>query len=176
MSSSMNDINAWVTKLTNPDAAEDLNNFLEGMPKNTSNTFIYLVTIIWLCAGMAGVYANMQLQSLTELRAELENVSALSPSLPKIKNNPINANDVKKFVEKAKQIYPDLRFKSSGAKITISANTTAYFGQFREAVGHVQNGGSGWRVAIDKFCVGRECKREPLAATLKINKVSVTRK
>ena len=60
-----------------------------------------------------------------------------------------------------------------GSAVSITSKATAGYAEFREAVGHVQNGGQGWRVNVDKLCVGRECKSFPLAALLKINKVSV---
>jgi hypothetical protein len=38
----------------------------------------------------------------------------------------------------------------------------------------MQNGGSGWRVSLDKMCVGRECgDKDKLGVSLKVNKVSV---
>ncbi|MBU0859598.1 MAG: hypothetical protein KJ667_06650, partial [Alphaproteobacteria bacterium] len=60
-----------------------------------------------------------------------------------------------------------------GAGVFITSTTTGNFGEFREAIGHVQNGGSGWRVTVDRLCVGRECDRDKLAALLKISTVSV---
>ena len=156
-------------------ASEDLNDFLEKMPQNSSNTLLIVLGVAWACAGVSGLFATVQLQKLTELRVELENAQSLQPVVPNIRNVPINRKEVEKFVERTKGTYPDLTIKDNGSAVTISAPSTVFFGQFREAIGHVQNGGSGWRVVIDKFCVGRECPREPLSVTLKINKVSVTK-
>ena len=77
------------------------------------------------------------------------------------------------YVEKTNDVYKGLTIKAQGPSVIITAKSTGYFGQFREAIGHIQNGGSGWRVNIDRLCVGRECDRSSLAAALKINKVSV---
>jgi hypothetical protein len=93
--------------------------------------------------------------------------------VPIIKDVPVNPKEVAEFVDKIKTIYTGLSIKENGASILVTAENTAAFGQFREAIGHIQNGGTGWRVSIDRLCVGRECERVPLAAALKINKVSV---
>lgn len=159
--------------LTNPKAADDLNNFLEKLPQNTSNVLLAVAGVVWLAAAGAGLFATIQLQTLTELRAELQEVQALKPSVPVIKDVAVNKIDVDKFVKKATETYTGLAIKGRGASIEIKGQSTMLFGQFREAVGHIQNGGSGWRVDIENLCVGRECKQKPLVANLKINKVSV---
>jgi hypothetical protein len=97
----------------------------------------------------------------------------LKPYVPVIKDVAVSGDEVKEFVGKMSEIYKALSIKLSGPAIVITADNTASFGQFREAIGHVQNGGSGWRVNIDHLCVGRECDKLPLAVSLKINKVSV---
>lgn len=167
----------WRTlqRYLSPQASEDLNTFLESMPSNSSNTLLAVLGVTWAFAGMSGLYATMQMQQLTELRIELENAQSLQPVVPNIQNVPVSRAEVEAFVERTKDTYPDLSIKDSGSAVTIAAPSTVFFGQFREAIGHVQNGGSGWRVDIDRFCVGRECAREPLSVTLKINKVSVTK-
>ena len=64
--------------------------------------------------------------------------------------------------------------KANGSSIIITSTQTASFAKFREAIGHMQNGGSGWRVTLDKMCVGRECgDKDKLGVSLKVNKVSV---
>lgn len=162
-------------RFTSPQAAEDLNVFLEKIPQNTSQTMLIIAGTTWALAGTAGLYTTVQMQMLTELRAELEEVQALKPTVPSIKDVAISAQDVTQFVDRTKDIYKGLTMTVAGTSVNITGNTTAAFGQFREAIGHVQNGGSGWRVNIERLCVGRECDRSPLAASLKINKVSVDR-
>ena len=156
-----------------PHAADDFNSFLEKMPQNAGQTILIIAAAVWGVAGVLGLYTTVQIKSLTEMRAELQEGMATKPSVPTISEVPINANDVSKFVEQISSVYRGLDIKASGSSISITAKETSQFGQFREAIGHVQNGGSGWRVNVDKLCVGRECDRIPLAATLKINKVSV---
>ncbi len=160
-------------KYAKPSAADDFNAFLEKLPQHAGKTMLILAGVAWGAAGIIGLYTTIQMKSLTELRAEWEEAEALKPLVPEIKDVAVNATEVQQFVEQIKNIYTGLEIKSSGPTITISSTGTGAFGQFREAIGHVQNGGSGWRVNIDKFCVGRECKGAQLFASLKINKVSV---
>ena len=160
-------------KYTRPQAADDLNAFLEKLPQNTGQTMLIIAGIAWGAAGAVGLYTTVQLQKLTEIRAELQEAQALKPTVPKVKDVAVNAKEVEKFVKQMKGTYRGLEISASGPRIVMTATSTAAFGQFREAIGHVQNGGSGWRVNIDKFCVGRECQRYPLSASLRINKVSV---
>ena len=160
-------------KLASPNAANELNVFLEKLPQNAGQTMLIIAGAVWVGAAGLGLYTTVQLQQLTELRAELQEASAVQPMVPKIQDVPVEAAQVNSFVEKMKEIYSGLSIESNGASINISSGTTAAFGQFREAVGHVQNGGSGWRVNIENFCVGRECEGAQLYASLSINKVSV---
>ncbi len=160
-------------KYTSPQAADDLNAFLEKMPQNAGHTMLIIAGIAWAAAGAIGLYTTVQIQKLTEMRIELEEAQALSPIVPVITNVPVNKDEVKAFVDKTQEVYADLSIKDNGSSIVVTGDDTNVFGQFREAIGHVQNGGSGWRVNVETLCVGRECERKPLAATLKINKVSV---
>ena len=160
-------------KYTSPQASEDLNAFLEKLPQNTSQTMLIIAGVVWAAAGATGLYATVQSQKLLEMRAELEEAQALQPEVPSIRDVAVNPKEVQTFIGRTAEVYKGLEMKAQGPTVNISASSTAYFGQFREAVGHVQNGGSGWRVNIERLCVGRECERNPLAASLKINKVSV---
>ncbi len=160
-------------KYADPKAAEDLNSFLEKMPQNAGQTMLAIAGVVWAAAGAGGLYATVQLQKLTEMRATFHEAQALKPEVPVIRDVPVDAGAVKTFADRINTGYSGLEITASGPAINISGSTTAAFGQFREAIGHIQNGGSGWRVSIDNLCVGRECSRVPLSAVLKINKVSV---
>lgn len=161
-------------KYASPKATADFNSFLENLPVNTSQTILVIAGISWAVAGAAGLYTTVQLQRLTEIRSQMQEAEALLPVVPVVVDVPVDAAEVTAFVDKITKIYTDLSIKASGSTILITAQNTSVFGQFREAIGHVQNGGSGWRVNIDRLCVGRECGNQPLAASLKINKVSVS--
>ncbi|MCB9988513.1 MAG: hypothetical protein H6868_04155 [Rhodospirillales bacterium] len=160
-------------KFLDPKAADDLNVFLEKLPQTAGQTVLIAAGIAWTMAAGVGLYTAVQLQTLTELRAELKETSALQPIVPRIKDVPVNRAEVEEFTKTLVQNYPGLSIKTQGAAIYIAAASTANFGQFREAISHVQNGGSGWRVSVERLCAGRECTKDHLAALLKINKVSV---
>lgn len=160
-------------KYTSPKASADINAFLEKLPQNAGKTMLIIAGVTWGVAAAVGLFTTVQIQKLTDLRKEYEEAQALKPAVPEIRDVPVQAAEITSFVQKAKEIYKDLEISGSGATIAITSNTTGSFGQFREAIGHVQNGGLGWRVAIDKLCVGRECSRYPISVVLKINKVSV---
>ena len=160
-------------KYFSPQATSDLNHFLEKLPVNAGQTMLIIAGIIWAVAGTIGLYASVQIQELTKLRAEFQEAHAIQPAVPQIRDVPVDQAGIKEFASKINDVYKGLEIKSSGASISIQGKSTQAFGEFREAIGHIQNGGSGWRVNIDNLCVGRECQGPPLMATLKINKVSV---
>lgn len=160
-------------RVADPQAADKLNRFLEKMPVNAGNTMLIIAAIVWSVAGAVGLGVTVKLQKFTDMRAELHEAEALQPLVPIIKETPISAAEVTKFIERTKNIYRNVDIKQGGATLTLTAKSTGDFAQWREAIGHVQNGGSGWRVNIDSLCVGRECGKVPLSAVLKINKVEV---
>ena len=161
-------------KLADPKAAGDLNAFLEKLPQNAGQTVLIAAGIAWAMAGALGLYASIQARQLTELRAQLKEAEALTPIVPKISDVPISTEEIKAFIDKSSPYYEGLKFEVSGSSIIITSAETSNFAKFREAIGHMQNGGSGWRVALDKMCVGRECgNNDKLAIALKVNKVSV---
>lgn len=162
-------------KYASPKAADDLNIFMDKIPQNTNQTMLIVVGVVWALAGASALYTTVQMQSLTQLRAELSEAQSLKPIVPKIVDKAVDPKQVANFIENMGETYNGLDIKSNGGAVTVRAQSTAFYGQFREAIGHIQNGGSGWRVNIDSLCVGRECARAPLSAALRINKVSVDR-
>ncbi len=160
-------------KYLSPSAMDDANAFLEKMPQNSSKTMLIVAGVIWAVAAALGLFTTVKMQEFAEKTLEKEEAQALLPVVPILRDTAVKGNEVPSFVEDMKDIYKGLEIKGNSSTITITANSTSVFGQFREAVGHVQNGGEGWRVSIDKFCVGKECGKYPLGAILKINKVSV---
>jgi hypothetical protein len=160
-------------KYLSPKATGDLNDFLEKLPHTAGQTILIAASVAWASAAAIGLYASMETKALITLRAELKNTQTLKPMVPMLRDAPVNAAAIKKFAEEIGAVYRGLQIKPQGAGMYISSTSTANFGEFREAVGHIQNGGSGWRVTVDKLCVGRECDREKLAALLKINTVTV---
>ncbi len=161
-------------KLADPGAANDLNAFLEKLPQNAGQTALIAAGIAWGMAAAIGLYATVQIQALTTMRAELQEASAMNPPVPDVRNVPINPSVVQEFVRGAQDIYRGVDMKAQGPAVTITATSTRSFPEFREAVGHVQNGGQGWRVNVDRLCVGRECSNYQLAATLRISRIDIT--
>ncbi len=161
-------------RLMDPKSSGDLNAFLEKLPQNAGQTVLIAAGIAWAMAGALGLYTSIQTRQLTELRSELKKAEALTPIVPKISDVPIPTAELDAFVKKATQTYDGLNLSVSGSNIIITAGQTSYFARFREAIGHVQNGGAQWRVKLEKLCVGRECgDQHKLGISLKVNKVSV---
>ncbi len=163
-----------LNKFASPRAADDLNSFLEKLPQNTNKSLLIITGVIWGVAAAIGLFTTVKMQDLAELVAQREEAQALKPIVPRIRDKPISATQVNSFVDNLQEVYKGLEIKGNGANIIVSAKSTAQFGQFREAIGHVQNGGAGWRVNVEKLCVGKECDlRTPLFASLRISTVSV---
>lgn len=164
----------YIQKYTSSKATGDLNRFLEKLPQNAGQAVLIAAAIAWGTAAALGLFTAIQTQQMVKLRGELKATEALKPSVPKIKNIGIAKKDVEDFVSKAKESYKGLDIRANGSTIVITGRSTSNFTEFREAIGHVQNGGNGWRVSLEKLCVGRECdKQYKVAASLKVNKVSV---
>jgi len=162
-----------LSKYFSPKAADDANAFLEKLPQNSSKKLLIITGIIWSLAAALGLFTTVKMQALGELTLKRDEASALLPVVPELQDKPVSAREILTFVEGIQDIYKGLEIKANGSSISIRAKATSMFGQFREAIGHVQNGGEGWRVSVEKLCVGKECQQYPLAALLKINKVSV---
>ena len=160
-------------RLFSPQAANDLNSFLERLPGNVGQTPIITAGVAWGIAALIGVFSFVQAKNLTAMRAELHETKALKPTVPVMIDKPLGSGDLKDFVANLSTLYPDLVIKQAGTIVSVTAKSTANFGEFREAVEEVQNGGANWRVTVNDFCVGRECAHDQLSASLKVSKVSV---
>ncbi len=162
-----------IKRLVSPQSTQDLNHFLENLPQHTGNAVLIAAAVIWSVAGGLGLYTFVQSKSLAEFRAQLNETEAVKPNVPRVINISESAQNVQAFVERAEIAYDNLEMRAEGSSIRITAEDTRFFPQFREAIGHAQNGGRGWRVNIDEICVGRECDKKPLDILLKVNKVSI---
>ncbi|MGH1375363.1 MAG: hypothetical protein ACRBCK_03355 [Alphaproteobacteria bacterium] len=167
----------WRTigRYLNPKALDDVNSLLEKLPHHTNKVLLIIAAVIWVIAFALGLYTTVKMQEMSELVVKREEAQGLLPAVPKLKDNPVHAKELASFVDELQKIYKGLEIKGNSSNIVIRAKATSSFGQFREAIGHIQNGGDGWHVDVEKLCVGRECKQYPLAAVLKINKVTVER-
>lgn len=162
-----------LNKYVSPKAMDDVNVFLEKLPQNADKTMLIVAGVVWACVAALGLYTTVKMQEFSEMSVKGEEAQALLPIVPQIKDSPVPSKEVKVFVDELLGIYKGLEITVNSSDIIIRAKSTAQFGEFREAMGHVQNGGFGWNVNVDKLCVGKECKQYPLSALLKINKVSV---
>ncbi len=162
-----------LNRYLNPQASDDLNRFLERLPQHAGNTALIAAGIAWSAAAALGLFSMMQTKQLTELRGQLQATEALKPVVPVIKMNAASAEEIKPFVEAVKGVYSGLTINSNSNVVTIQAKDTGLFSQFREALGHVANGGANWKIKVEAFCVGRECKQNTLNAVLKVEKLKI---
>lgn len=163
-----------INRLFSKKSSDDLNRFLENLPEHTGKNILISAGVMWALAAGLGLYTSIQTQELITVREELRETSSLKPAVPKIQNKSIDKKEVEQFVDDTKNSYRGLDIKANGSTIIITGNRTGSFTEFREALGHMQNGGDGWRVSLEKLCVGRECHRtHKLTTSLKVNRVSV---
>lgn len=160
-------------KYFSPQASGDLNVFLENLPHNAGKTALIAAGISWVMVAALGLFTVMQLQKLTEMRADLLKTEAIKPAIPSVSTSPVAVNDLKPIVDSFKEVYPGLTINATAGGITIQSKTTAEYAKFRELLGHVVNVGSGWQVSVDSICVGRECKQNALDVKLKIQKLKI---
>ncbi len=160
-------------KYLNPQAADDFSRFLDTVPQVAGKGALIAAGIAWGFAAGFGFFVVVQSKNLVELRTELQTTEALKPIVPVISVAAVPPDDIKRIAEQFKQIYPALTVNGNGDNFTIQSKKTSDFIQFREALGHVGNGGAGWKVLVDSFCVGRECKQNALNAVLKIQKLNI---
>lgn len=162
-----------LNRYLNPQASDDLNRFLEKLPQHAGHTALVAAGIAWAAAAALGLFSMMQTKQLTELRGQLQSTEALKPIVPVVGYSAENAETLKTFTEAIKLIYTGLTISTNGNTITIQSKDTSQFSEFRESLGHIMTGGDRWKVKIESFCVGRECKQNPLNAVLKIEKMKI---
>ncbi len=162
-------------KYLNPGSSDDLNRFLEKLPQHAGQTALIAAGIAWAAAAALGLFAMMQTKQLTELRGQLQSTEALLPIVPVITMTPVSPEEIKPFLETTKVVDADLQINNQNNIITVQSKDTSQFPEFREALGHVVNGGTGWRVKVEAFCVGRECNLNPLNAVLKVEKFGINK-
>ncbi len=155
-------------------SANDLHSFLEKIPHQAGRPVMIAACVAWGFAAVFGLYMAVQVQQMVEMRQELTDAKSLNTYVPAIKSEPVSEEEVRRFVETARRGYQGINMEADGANIIITAPSIRNFTAFREAIGHVQNGGNRWQVTMDKLCVGKECDENvPLATILQVNKVSV---
>lgn len=160
-------------KLMNPQAADDFSRFLDVVPQHAGQGALIAGGIAWAVAAAIGLFTVMQVKDLTELRAKLQEAEAVKPIVPTLTMTAVPTDELKRMADDLKKIYPDLTFNSSGSKMTIQSKKTSDYIVFREAIGHIVNGGTGWKVSVESLCIGRECKQNAIDASVKIEKIKI---
>lgn len=160
-------------KYLSPQATDDFNKFLEKIPQHAGHGVLIAAGIAWGMAAAFGLVTMMQAKQITELRAQLQGEEALKPVVPVVMMTAVSPDELKRLVEGLKTIYPTLTINQSGGKITVQSKDTASYAEFREALGHVVNGGTNWKIGVEGFCVGRECQQNSLDAALKVEKLVI---
>ncbi len=151
--------------------------FFKELPEHVGQKVIMAAAIIWAFAAVMGVYTSIKTQNMIELRKELQEVEALTPLVPSLKNVEVSRDALEDFMKRAKKSYRNINFRMDNSTIIIAANSTRHFAEFRESIGYIQNGarqngGNAWHVSVEKLCIGRECDEEhKLIAALNITKV-----
>lgn len=111
-----------------------------------------------LFAALSVTYVVMQANNIMSLRADILKAEALKPTVPVINKAPVVDAEVAAFVKKIEGLYSQVSFAANGARVEMRASNVDKYGAFRESVGHLFNGGKGWRITVEEMCVGRECK------------------
>ncbi len=162
-----------IKKLMSPHAYKDMDSFVREMPERAGQTILLAGGVVWLIAATGFVFSTVESEKIAKLRADVFKAEALKPVVPTIVNRPVDSEALKNFAEMANAQYPNVEIASQGEKIVLKATSSAAYWSWREAVGHVFNGGEGWRLSVDAMCVGRECKDGFLNATFAVNTLEV---
>lgn len=160
-------------RYANAQAVKDLDKFLDAMPVTVGYNALVAAGMAWLIAGIAVFFTAMEVDHVSNLRAELAKVEALKPPIPVVTYTSVPPATLEALQNKLKATYRGIAFAGSSSSVTVSASDTDYFPQFLAAVNFLQNGGKNWRVSINSLCIGRDCKGSKLAANLKIEAAKV---
>lgn len=159
----------------NAEAVKDLDRFLDALPRRTGKLSLIAAAVMWTAAAIMILFAYTKSLEMTDIQKKLQEAEALTPSVPKIESSYVPDSVLQPFVQKMNKVYPNIRIDHrKGSKITIQANSTKLYTQWRAAIDHFAYGNGDWRVGIEEMCAGRECDGMPLMTTIRIEKVSIT--
>lgn len=162
-------------RLTDPNAAKDLDRFLDNLPTTVGYNALIAAGLAWAFAAGAVLFAMTEASKAAELRTELLKVESLRPPVPEIQFVPVSKGQIEEFVDNVERInlYPVLTFRVSGdGKLEISGNDQE-FTAMTYAIGHIQGGGKNWHVAVDTMCVGPECQGGSMKTSLNVTSIKV---
>ena len=160
-------------KYFSPHAFNDADVFVREMPERAGQSVLIAGGIVWMVAVAGFAFSTIESQKVAELRANAVKAEALRPVVPQIIKKPVPDKDLADFAEKANPQYPNVNLSAKGSQLLVKASVSEAYWSWREAIGHVFNGGNGWRLSIDSLCVGRECKNGFLRGEFSVNKLDV---
>ncbi len=164
-----------VKRLFSSQTFKDFDKFLDALPRRAGLSPIIAAGVMWVAAGVSILFAYTKSMEMSEIQKQFLEAEALTPSVPKIEAIKISDAELEPFVLKLAKVYPNLRINfRRGGKVSVQANSTKLYTQWRAAIDHFSYGRSGWRVAVEEMCVGRECEGMPLFATIRIEQVSIS--
>ena len=105
---------------------------------------------------------------------QLTEAEALRPPVPVVTYKTETDKEKSPQIEKMQNVYKALTIKLSNGTVTITANATRDFPAWRAAIGDVSFGGNAWRVQTKSLCAGRECKGQPLQASLSVQQLDIS--
>lgn len=156
-------------RYTSSQGIKDFDLFLDSLPINVGYNALIAAGMVWVIAGAAVLFASMQVEKVTSLRAEMIKVEALQPPIPQLVYSPVSQQEIETLGKKINETYPGINVSQSGeGRAIVSAQETGYFPQFMAAISTLENGGKNWRITLDEMCMGRDCVGSKLSATLKV--------
>lgn len=161
-------------RFTEPQAMKDLDQFLDNLPQRAGKNALMIAAAIWCLAAIGLFLVFHNAQSLKDIQKQLSIAEGTLITVPKLTYNPIDAQILRPTLEKLKKIYPSLIIEmQDGVAISVKASTTRDFPAWRAAIGDIAYGGQGWKIGVRTLCAGRDCKGEPLQASLLVQNVDI---
>lgn len=164
---------ASLKRYISPQAYKDMDIFVREMPERAGQTVLIAGGIAWMLAATGIVFATVKTKETADIRANLFKQEAITPAVPNIVDSPVSNDALDSFAKKATDQYQNVQISAANSKLQVTSSDTRYYWAWREAVGHIYNGGNGWRLKIDELCVGRECKAAKLDAKFSVNTLQV---
>jgi hypothetical protein len=158
----------------NPQSVKDFDVFLDKLPKRVGITGLGIACGIWAVAGLSLLVAYTKSVNLQDVRRLLTQAEAMRPSVPTISYKPVPDAQITPQIEKMKDVYKTLTISMSNGTITIAASSTRDFPVWRAAIGDLSFGGNAWRVQTTSLCAGKECKGQPLQASLAVQQLDIS--
>lgn len=179
------DIKTWIERAqridwkrlaayANPQSVKDLDSFLDKLPMRVGTKALYIAIAMWVIAAISLLATYTKSVNLQEMRREITQAEALRPSVPIVSYKPVSQGEITLQVEKMKNVYKTLTIKQSNGVVDIAATSTRDFPVWRAAIGDLSFGGNAWRVQTKMICAGRECKGQPLQASLAVQQLDIS--